>query len=73
MRWAALGYTALPCLLILKEPDIGSSLAFLSTSLTLMFVAGVSPRFLGKLVGGASLQAASFLDIIRACAACYRS
>ena len=27
----------------------------------------------GLLVGGASLQAASFLDIIRACAACYRS
>jgi triosephosphate isomerase len=27
----------------------------------------------GLLVGGASLQAATFLDIIRACAACYRS
>jgi triosephosphate isomerase len=27
----------------------------------------------GLLVGGASLQAAGFLDIIRACAACYRS
>jgi triosephosphate isomerase (TIM) len=27
----------------------------------------------GLLVGGASLQAASFLDIIRACGACYRS
>jgi triosephosphate isomerase len=27
----------------------------------------------GLLVGGASLQAASFLDVIRACAACYRS
>jgi triosephosphate isomerase len=27
----------------------------------------------GLLVGGASLAAASFLDIIRACAACYRS
>jgi triosephosphate isomerase len=27
----------------------------------------------GLLVGGASLQAASFLDILRACGACYRS
>jgi triosephosphate isomerase len=27
----------------------------------------------GLLVGGASLQAASFVDVIRACAACYRS
>jgi triosephosphate isomerase (TIM) len=27
----------------------------------------------GLLVGGASLQAGSFLDVIRACAACYRS
>jgi triosephosphate isomerase (TIM) len=27
----------------------------------------------GLLVGGASLQASSFVDIIRACAACYRS
>jgi triosephosphate isomerase len=27
----------------------------------------------GLLVGGASLEAASFLDIIRACGACYRS
>ena len=27
----------------------------------------------GLLIGGASLQAASFLDIIRACGACYRS
>jgi triosephosphate isomerase len=31
------------------------------------------PDIDGFLVGGASLQAASFLDIIRACGACYRS
>ncbi len=31
------------------------------------------PDIDGLLVGGASLQAASFLDIIRACGACYRS
>jgi triosephosphate isomerase len=31
------------------------------------------PNVDGLLVGGASLHAASFLDVIRACAACYRS
>ncbi len=31
------------------------------------------PNVDGLLVGGASLEAASFLDIIRASAACYRS
>jgi triosephosphate isomerase len=31
------------------------------------------PNVDGLLVGGASLQAASFLDVIRACGACYRS
>ena len=31
------------------------------------------PNVDGLLVGGASLQAATFLDIIRACGACYRS
>jgi triosephosphate isomerase len=31
------------------------------------------PNVDGLLVGGASLQAASFLDVIRAGAACYRS
>ena len=31
------------------------------------------PNVDGLLVGGASLQAPSFLDVIRACAACYRS
>jgi triosephosphate isomerase len=31
------------------------------------------PNVDGLLVGGASLAAASFLDVIRACSACYRS
>ena len=31
------------------------------------------PNVDGLLVGGASLQAPSFVDVIRACAACYRS
>ena len=31
------------------------------------------PNVDGLLVGGASLQAGTFLDVIRACGACYRS
>jgi rod shape determining protein RodA len=52
---AVLGYTALPFLLVLKEPDMGSALVFLAISLAMMFVAGVPNRLLGGLVGGAGL------------------
>jgi rod shape determining protein RodA len=47
--FAALGYTALPFLLILMEPDLGSALVFLSVCLAIMFVAGVPNRFLRRL------------------------
>jgi rod shape determining protein RodA len=48
---AALGYTALPFILIKFEPDLGSSLVFLSVCLVVMFVAGVPNRFLLRLAG----------------------
>ena len=48
--FGVLGYTVLPFLLILKEPDLGSSLVFLSMCLALMFVAGVPKRFLIPLI-----------------------
>ena len=51
----ALGYTLLPFILVLKEPDMGSALVFLAISLAMMFVAGVPGRLLGGLVGGAGL------------------
>ncbi|HXR06436.1 MAG TPA: rod shape-determining protein RodA [Candidatus Acidoferrum sp.] len=47
--FAALGYTALPFVLIWREPDLGSALVFLSICLAMMFVAGVPNRFLGRL------------------------
>jgi rod shape determining protein RodA len=47
--FAALGYAALPFVLIMKEPDLGSALVFVSVCLAMMFVAGVPNRFLGKL------------------------
>jgi rod shape determining protein RodA len=46
---AALGYTALPFILIKMEPDLGSALVFLSVCLVVMFVAGVPNRFMGRL------------------------
>ena len=48
----ALGLAAVPFLLILLEPDLGSSLMILPTALAMMFVAGVPAGFIKKLVGG---------------------
>jgi rod shape determining protein RodA len=53
--FAVLGYTLLPFILILKEPDLGSAMVFLAVSLAMMFVAGVPKRFLAGLVGGIGL------------------
>jgi len=54
--WQALGLTILPFLLILKEPDLGSALVFLPISLVMMFVAGVPPRFLGRLMASVGVM-----------------
>jgi len=48
--FSALGYTALPFVLIWREPDLGSALVFLSVCVAMMFVAGVPNRFLRRLV-----------------------
>ncbi len=53
--WTALGMTALPFVLILKEPDLGSALVFFPVGLLMMFVAGVPVRYLIKFVGGVGL------------------
>jgi rod shape determining protein RodA len=50
----ALGMIALPFVLILKEPDLGSALSFFPVGLVMMFVAGVPLKFLLRLVGGIS-------------------
>jgi len=51
----ALVLTLLPLGLILKQPDLGSSLVFLPITLVMMLVAGVPQRFVAKLLGGALL------------------
>jgi rod shape determining protein RodA len=50
-----LGYTLLPFVLVLREPDQGSAQEFLAISLAMMFVAGVPNRMLAGLVGGVGL------------------
>ena len=63
--WTALGLTVLPFLLILKEPDLGSALVLLPTSLAMLFVAGVPPRHLLRLLAALGLLGALFLvDIL---------
>ncbi len=57
----ALGLLALPFLLIMKEPDLGSALVFLPTGLVMMFVAGVPGRFLTRLLGIVGILGALFL------------
>ncbi len=51
----ALGMIALPFVLILKEPDLGSALVFFPVGLLMMLVAGVPVRYLAKFVGGVGL------------------
>ncbi len=57
----ALGMAMLPFGLILKEPDLGSSLVFMPTALVMMLVAGVPRAMLGRFVGGAGIVAALIL------------
>ena len=53
--WQALGMITLPFLLIIKEPDLGSALILLPVGLTMMFAAGVPPRFINTLLGVSSV------------------
>ncbi|MGV3771857.1 MAG: rod shape-determining protein RodA [Verrucomicrobiales bacterium] len=51
----SLAMTALPFILILKEPDLGSALVLFPIGLVMMFVAGVPMKFLRRFVGGVFL------------------
>ena len=61
----SLGLTALPFLLILKEPDLGSALIFLPVGLVMLYVAGTPRRYLSQLViGSAALISLLLVDIL---------
>ena len=63
--WKALGLLALPFVLIMKEPDLGSALVLLPPGLAMMFVAGVPRRFLIRLLSLVGVLGALFLvDIL---------
>jgi rod shape determining protein RodA len=53
--WQALGMVALPFIIIMKEPDLGSALILLPVGLTMLFVAGVPPRYLATLLGASGV------------------
>jgi rod shape determining protein RodA len=53
--WQALGMVALPFLLVMKEPDLGSALILIPVSLTMLFVAGVPPRYINTLLGASGV------------------
>ena len=59
--WKALGLLVLPFLLIMKEPDLGSALILLPVGLTMLYVAGVPPKYLRRLIGAAAVVVALIL------------
>ena len=63
----AIGLMALPFLLILKEPDLGSALVILPVGLVMMYAAGVPVKFLRRLMLGVGVVVGLFLvDILYA-------
>ncbi|HTI68952.1 MAG TPA: rod shape-determining protein RodA [Candidatus Limnocylindria bacterium] len=51
----AIAMAALPFLLILKQPDLGSALVFMPVTLVMLYVAGAPMRMLRRFVLGAAL------------------
>ncbi len=63
--WKAIGLMALPFLLILKEPDLGSALVVIPTGLAMMFVAGTPRKYLVRLFAVVGFVVVLFLvDIL---------
>lgn len=63
--WKATGMLALPFLLIMKEPDLGSALVMVPVWLVMLLVSGVPNRFLVRLLVLVGVVAALFLvDIL---------
>jgi rod shape determining protein RodA len=55
--WRALGLTALPFVLILREPDLGTALLLWPTALAMLWAAEVPEVYLRRLVVGCALGA----------------
>jgi len=48
-------FVAIPLLLILKQPDLGTALVFIAIMVGMLFVAGANPRILFGIFGGGTL------------------
>jgi rod shape determining protein RodA len=59
--WKAIGMMAIPFVLVMKEPDLGSALVFIPSGFAMMLVAGVPRRYLVRLIGIAGVAATLFL------------
>lgn len=59
--WKSIGLMALPFLLIMKEPDLGSALVLLPTVFAMLFAAGTPKRYLLQLTGIGGILVALFL------------
>ena len=65
--WKSIGLMALPFLLIMKEPDLGSALVLLPTGLAMLYAAGTPRRYLLQVLGSSGLLVALFIaDLIYA-------
>jgi rod shape determining protein RodA len=53
--WKAIGMMALPFLLIMKEPDLGSALILMPIGAAMMYVAGTPLKYLARLAGAGGL------------------
>ena len=63
--WKAIGLMALPFILIMKEPDLGSALVLIPSGFAMMLVAGVPKKYLMRLVGVlGALAALVLVDIL---------
>lgn len=59
--WRAIGLIALPCMLVVLEPDLGSAVVMIPTGLAMLYVAGLPKQLLLKLTGGVAIIAALFI------------
>ncbi len=57
-------FVALPAILILQQPDLGTALVFLPTAFVLMFVAGVPFRYIGGLAAVGLIVVALLLSAL---------
>ncbi len=63
--WKALGMMALPFVLVMKEPDLGSALVLIPSGIVMLFVGGVPKKFLVQIGATITVLAAIFLvDIL---------